>query len=179
MRAIALFPCAALALSACAGIDRITHTDVTALYTPGMVSYASGNGELAVEIAGNPFAAPTDVESIAGALSLPAYFAPARLTTRPSPGTPRNIRLVLAFTGAPGASHGALCANLGAIPLRPAGGEARVAMALCAFERPVSWAVAEGPVGNGPRDAAFQRLMASALSTILPIYTGTQAVEGM
>ncbi len=168
MRAVFLLPCAALALAACAGLDRVSYMDQAALYTPGLVAYASKNGEMAVEIAGNPFAAATDAESIAGALRLPEYFAPARLTTRPGPGTASNIRLVLAFTDAPGAAEQALCARLGTLPVRPAGGETRIAMALCASERPASWAVAEGPVGDGPRDPRFQRLMASALFSLLP-----------
>ena len=169
MRGVSLFSCVALALAACTGVDRITYMDWTALYTPGLVSYAAKNGEMAVEISGNPFATATDAESIAGALSLPSYFAPARLTTRPGPGTASNIRLVLAFNAdVRGAAEYALCTRLSTLPVRPDGGETRVAMAFCASERPASWAVAEGPVGDGPRDPRFQRLMATALLTLLP-----------
>jgi hypothetical protein len=170
MRTAFVIPCAALALAACAGVDRISYYDRVALYTPSLVSYASKSGEMPVEIAGNPFAAPTDAENIASALQLPAHFSPARLTTRPGPGTASNVRLVMAFNAtAPGAAEVALCNNLRAMPVRPGGAETRVSVALCASERPATWLVAEGPVGDGPRDPRFQRLMASAFQTLMPL----------
>ena len=173
MRAALIIPGAAMALAACAGFDRISYYDRVALYTPSLVSYASKSGEMPVEIAGNPFAAATDAEIIAGALQLPAHFSPARLTTRPGPGTASNVRLVMAFNAtAPGAAESALCNNLRTLPVRTGGAETRVSMALCASDRPAAWLVAEGPVGDGPRDPRFQRLMASALQTLLPLATG-------
>jgi hypothetical protein len=125
---------------------------------------------MTVEIAGNPFAAAADAESIAGSLQLPPHFSPARLTTKPGPKVASNIRIAMAFNAtAPGAAENDLCNRLSAMPVRPGGPTARVSLALCADGRPASWLVAEGPVGDGPRDPRFQRLMASAFQTLLPL----------
>jgi hypothetical protein len=159
-----------LTLGGCAGAERVYHADRTALYTPALVNYAAQTGEMAVEIKGNPFAQAIEPESIAGALYLPGHFTKARLTTTPGPRAASNVRIVMAFNPVvPGSGEWALCRDLAKVAVRPAAPEfASVASALCAGDRPAAWAHGQGPVGDGPADPRFQRLMGQVFHAMLP-----------
>jgi hypothetical protein len=70
---------------------------------------------------------------------------------------------------APGSDEWALCGDFAAVAVRPAAaGVATVASVLCVSHRPASWASGQGPVGDGPADPRFQRLMRQVFYAMLP-----------
>lgn len=161
------------ALAALLGCDdpvKISNVDRQTPYAPSLVRFAAKSGELAAVIHGNPFPTPVDAEAIANAIHLPGWLPRGtRLTTKPTPPTPTNIRVVLAFQPTwRGVREEWLCDTSSRLELAPPGGKITVAAALCVDSKPVSWLQAEGAPAASPAAKSFQNLMNQVMANLLP-----------
>lgn len=158
------------ALLGCDDPVKISNADRQTPYAPALVRFAAKSGELATVIHGNPFPAAVDAETIASAIHLPGWLPRGtRLTTRPSPPTPTNIRIVLAFQPTwRGVREQWLCDGNARLELAPGGGKITVAAALCVDGTPVSWLQGQGEPAASPAAKSFQNLMNQVMANLLP-----------
>ncbi|WP_119418402.1 hypothetical protein [Desertibaculum subflavum] len=158
------------ALLGCNDPVKISNADRQTPYAPALVRFAVKSGELTAVIHGNPFPTAMDAETIASAIHLPGWLPRGtRLTTRPSPPTPTNIRVVLAFQPTwRGVREEWLCDSSAKLELAPAGGKLIVAAALCVDAKPVSWLQGEGEAAASPAAKSFQNLMNQVMANLLP-----------
>lgn len=139
---------------------------------PYSIPFVGGNikdGLLPVRIHGDPFPGRADAEEIAGALDVPGWMAPARLTTKPT-GISRDFAVVLVFNPAFKDSGMDIVCAAGASPPTQAGDgkTLRVAANLCYEGKSISWLYAAGPQPTGIDDPKFDRLMSQVLASLLP-----------
>ena len=165
----------ALLAAGCAGggMYLTTHIDQNPGYSPSLVLYAIGDGELATEIHGRAFMkAPMDGEAIASRLALPGWFPPARLTTRPSEegrmAYNNSHRLVLFFNPERPVSGGILCTAPEKLTSHPDAVQLRVQAAFCSGDEVTSEAYGRGPVASDSRDPALQKLLDQMLLDLFP-----------
>jgi hypothetical protein len=158
-----------LALFGCDDPVKISSADRQTPYSRQLVQHAARTGEIALVIHGNPFPAPLDAETIAVTLQPPGWLPRGtRLTTRPAPETPSNIRIVLAFNPAwQGLREEWLCDSTAKLDLAPPGGKINVNAAFCVDGKPVSWLQARGEVAASPAAKSFQNLMNQVLANLL------------
>lgn len=157
------------ALWGCDDPVKITNVDRQTPYAPALVRFAAKSGELAAVVHGNPFPVATDAETIAGAIHLPGWLPRGtRLTTKPAPGTPNNIRVVLAFQpGWRGVREEWLCDPNAKLEVEPAGAKVLVVAALCVDTKPVAWLQGRGETAASPAAKSFQNLMNQVMANLL------------
>ena len=128
------------------------------------------DGLLPVRIHGDPFPGRADPEEIAGALALPGWMTPAKLTTKPT-GISRDLAVVLVFNPAYKDSGMDITCAPGASPPTQAGDgkTLRIAANLSYEGKSISWLYAAGPQPTGIDDPKFDRLMSQVLASLLPI----------
>lgn len=167
-----LFPICALAVQLAAGVgavraqSKITYEGIETRYDSSLVSGAGRSGEMTAEVHGNPFQTTVEADAIAGALRLPGWFRPAKLTTRPTTG---KSRLVLIFNPVRRHLGGrAACRGSDGIATGPPAARMRVQMAFCTAERLNTELVLEAPAGNGPDDPTFRKAVNDAVAVLLP-----------
>ncbi len=165
---------AGLTLTSCAtgptGPNIISYANQVAPFTTDLVNYAARNGEMTLQVEGDPFGNLTDREQVADNVSLPGYFTRAHVTTRPGPKTARNLRIVLAFNAAAGNSPDAFCRDLKAIAVQtvaPVPPTTRVAANFCVNDRAVASLIGEGPIGATPESPQFHQLMNEVMANLL------------
>ena len=116
------------------------------------------------------FVSHVDAETIARSIHLPGWLPRGTyLTTRPSPPTPTNIRVVLAFQPSwRGVREEWLCDSNAKLDLAPGGGKVVVAAALCVDAKPVAWLQGDGESAASPAAKSFQNLMNQVMANLLP-----------
>ena len=157
-------------LFGCGDPVKISNVDRQTPYAPALVRFAAKSGELAAVIHGSPFPAAMDTEAIARSIQLPGWLPRGtRLTTRPTPPTPSNIRVVLAFQpGWRGVREEWLCETGGKPEVGPSGGKITVVAVLCVDAKPVSWLQGQGESAASPAAKSFQNLMNQVMANLLP-----------
>jgi hypothetical protein len=159
---------AAFVASACDNVV-IYYSEQT---TPYSITFIGGNtkdGLLPVKIYGDPFPGRADPEEIAGALVVPGWMSPMKLTTMPT-GITRDFAVVLVFNPAYKDSGMEITCRPGAEPpTQPGDGKTlRVAANLCYEGKSISWLYAAGPQPSGIDDPKFDKLMSQVMASLLP-----------
>jgi hypothetical protein len=159
---------AALFAGACDNVV-IYYSEQTQPYSVGFVGANAVDGLLPVRIYGDPFPGRADPEEIAGALTLPPYMKPVRLTTLPT-GNTRDFAIVLVFNPAYKDSGMDITCRPGAEPPTQAGDgkTLRIAANLCYEGKSISWLYAAGPQPSGIDDPKFDRLLSQVMASLLP-----------
>ena len=159
-------------LAACAGAAIVQPAIVTATYDPSVLQYIASRGGLPTEVVGNPFNAPDEqVHSVVRETMARSHFGPKFpfLAEKPQ-GFASPYRMVVVLIPAPGAAYHKLCAGAAASQAgKPAGGEVRVAAALCATDRMITSTKGRVAGAREPQDPAFVGLIAQVSHALFPL----------
>lgn len=171
MRGAALMGLVAVSLAACTGTgDWVVYPPDLNNYRSGIADWAARNGELLAEIHGAPFGSSVPDEAIANAVPVPPWVA-RRMTTTPSPGTPKDYRVVLNFGPAfAGHAGNAACTGGAGLPSRAVTPGERIPLlaTYCVFNEAMAAIRGTGPVATGPEDRGFRNFMYVMLAGLLP-----------
>ncbi len=159
-----------LALAACDDPVKIANTGQQTPYSAQMLRYAAKSGQIATAIHGNPFAGKANAEDVAASVRPPGWLPRGTvLSTKPRPGTPANIRIVLVFDPASNVLREAdLCAAEAKPETQTPSSRLRVHAAVCIDDKPVSWLQGEGRAAAAPSGKSFQNLMNQVMANLLP-----------
>lgn len=159
---------AALIAGACDNVV-IYYAQQAQPYSITFVGANSKDGLLPLRIYGDPFPGRADPEEIAGALAMPGWIAPLRLTTLPT-GNSRDFAVVLVFNPAyKDSGMDITCAPGAEPPTQQGDGKTlRIAANLCYEGKSISWLYAAGPQPSGIDDPKFDRLLNQVMASLLP-----------
>jgi hypothetical protein len=138
-------------------------------YSDGMFDYAGRNGEMNLDVIGNPFGSSNFVQIVADDMYGATRGAPVKFTPQPQGPGSAPFHVVMAFNPPPGATSDEACARR----VSPTTGTNGVVLVLAAFcSGDVVMTEATGRAGNiaGPDDPRFRSLVRQVALALIPPY---------
>ncbi len=161
---------AASTLAACA--SGVQPAIVTASYDTSILQYIDSRGGLPTDVTGNPFSAPDEqVHTVVRETMARSHFGPKFpfLAEKPQ-GFGSAYRMVVVLNPAPGTAYHKVCTGPATAQTdKPAGGEVRVAAALCAKDRMITSTEGRVAGASGPDDPAFIAVIAQISHALFPL----------
>lgn len=173
---------AALTAGCVSGATTVTRQDYTAFYSPEVVSYLAGQGEVRAEILGLPFGGSKQGsdEAIVRQLYLPAGHPVTPVTLSPPEAHGKGGRIVLMFDPAfPPPDGDDICAlNEKARSYSAPTSKMDVLAAFCFDDSAATQTFVSTPRPTGPNDPSFRYAMSQMMYSLLPTYDPTKRGDG-
>ncbi len=172
----------ALGLGACTGMVVVQDSPGPRhAYFDGDFEYATRDGAIVTEVAGNPFAMPKQRfdDAVRRLMDGQTLGPPVTFANGPTPGkTDPHYKVVVAFNAPPGVSAFDLCRKGAATPTRGTGGEVNMAIAFCIGDdlKSDTSGFTSSVAGSGaPR---FAQLVREVTLALIPVQDGEDTGEG-
>ncbi len=150
-------------------------------YFDGDFEYATRDGAVVTEVAGNPFAMPKDRfdAAVRRLMYGQTEGLPVSFVERPASGkTDPAYKVVVAFNALPWVSGFELCEKGSLTPTRTGGGELNMAIAFCIGDSLKSDTSGFTSAVAGPDTPRFARLVRQVTLALIPTQDGEEAGEG-
>jgi hypothetical protein len=177
---LAVIGAVGLLLSACNSVIIDDSPGPRYSYFDGDFEYATHQGAIVTEIAGNPFAGSSQDfgRTVRSYMHNQISGAPAEFVSEHGDKTVRPHKVVVAFNAPPNNDGHDICETGGKTPSSNTGGSLRMAIALCIGDSLKSDAYGSVSGVAGAGDARFKELVQGVTRAMIPAQDGEDAGDG-